>query len=299
MADDGKLNIPQNPQAEYKDSVKERMKAMRSARRAGRAIPNLSDADATFDFRTGNNRPLSAMGGEQEALEKAQDKPTGGFSPQTIQQLKGLKEAMTQQNPDPQPAPPPEQEPEPEKPDELKRVVRDMDDHALVDALDRIQRDVINNDKEREAVEKRLEAEGTLEVDIEEMLSTGRYTQTVPIAPKLRVKYRTLTPYENQELRRLLWAMVDKDPRLDAIASDLYGMMLLVAAVMQINSKAQPEHMTGPNPFEQEFDEDAFLIKFRRLNNYPAPLIHAIGVHGTWFDQRCRRAFTSEAIQGF
>ena len=192
-------------------------------------------------------------------------------------------------------APPPEEKPFNEE--EMRRKLEDMDALELERRLESIQHDVINNTKEKAAVGKRLEAEGS-EISLEEMITEGVATQTVPITKGLRVKFRTVSPAENRELRKLLWKLTDDDPRLEGMAADIFGMMMIVAAVLQIKDTTLPDHLKG-GLHNREFDADAFMQKFNWLSNYPAPLIHAIGVHANWFDERVRRVFTSEALKDF
>jgi len=307
-----KVEIPAQADAlaEYQRGVAERAARMREKRSASRSIPDLSQANEAYDPKRGA-MTLDQLGKAQRSLE---DPPAGekgaGLSPATIAGLQALKTEMdkrrvaqpTQESsPMAETAQTPSAEPTKDKePPKATRsavtsTLRDMDDFELSHLSARIQRDVINNERERKAVEARLKEEGS-EISLEDGLATGSFTQVVPISERLRVTFRTLSPHENRCIRLLLWKWVSDDPRLENLASDVYGMMLIVAAVSQINSNRLPDHLKG-DLFRSEFDEEVFTQKYNLLSRYPAPLVHALGVHGNWFDERVRAAFTSEALK--
>ncbi len=311
MSEDDKLKIPENPVAEYQKGIAERAARMREARQASRKpLPRLDQADASFDPRKSANTTLGDMGLAQRQLEERSEERKAGLSEATIAGLTALKAEMEGKKAEPPPPEAPKSEPEPPKPDldgslaeeerserlQVPAAVRDVDDLEYNRIVDSITSDVINNKREKEAVEARLKSENN-EISLEEGLANGVFTQSVPITDRMRVHYRSVSPMENRAVRLLLWKWVDKDPRLENLASDLYGMMLIVAATTQIGSNKLPEHMVGRDFYSAEFNEEAFERKFNLLSRYPGPLIHAIGVHANWFDERVRKLFASGTFE--
>lgn len=302
---DGPLKVSKSV-ADYKKGVVERAKVAREAKRAGGGhTPNLAEADAGFDPRTDAPRTLAAMGAEQRAVADPAAPPQA-YSESTVAGLKELHASMETARAEAQKAeaPPPVVEEADATPKESEKEMRDrlnnIDDLEFSRRMDAIQKDVINNTAQKDAVGKRLENGGKLcQMDLEDGLVSGVYEQTVPITPKFNVRYRSITPMENRAMRLLLWKWIDDDPRVEHFASDVYGMMLIVAGVVQIGTNKLPTHLTGSSPHTMEFDPAAFKIKYDWLDRYPSPMIHAIGVHANWFDERVRLLFTTETIKDF
>jgi hypothetical protein len=246
------------------------------------------------------------MGTAQADLRKPdEDQPK--FSEDTIAGLSALKAEMEKkkmtEEPEKKREPVPDTKPEPEQKPETpptetaaQRIADSVDELELARISQRIQKDAINNEEERKAVEERIKARG-YEMSIEDGLTTGIYTQIVPITDTFTVHYRSLAPQENREIRLWLWNLADEDPRLENLLNEMYGMALIVAAVTQIQGHKLPEHFSREG--ENKFDHDVFTLKYGLLDTYPSPMIHAIGVHANWFDQRVRRLFTTENLQDF
>lgn len=306
---------PVNPQvAAYKKGVEERAAAQRAAKPP---VPNLAQANELY--RPGKDRPMTmaSIGDAQKAMERGEKPPEErGLSQDTIRGLEALHGAMQAQRSqsqmsDPQtplPTPPmPEAAPaaapaapkpdEPAKPDDAKKAklrdtLAEMDDLEFDRVLRSVQQDAINNEKEREAVKKRVKP-----IDLLAGISSGVFVQDVPIIPEtLIVRYRTITALENQSIRLMLFKMIDEDKRRENIAAELYGLMQTVCAVHMINNKALPPHLKGEG-YNAEFDEDGFNLKFKQFVRYPLVMLHAIGTHGYWFEQRVREAFTTDLVK--
>lgn len=292
---------------DYRTGIRERQDEARRARK--REMPNLAEADSLYDPKEGPAK-IGDIGRAASSVAEPADEKAGGLSPDTIAGLRALKEHADQQRKQKQEEDVAEEQAEtgaqgetgaeepPNRAEEtrVREQLRDVDDLALEQLMAGIERDVINNPTEKKAVEARLQEEGS-ELEVGDGLVQGYYTQTVPIARGLRVTYRSLSPYENRRIRALLFQWVDKDPTLEPSRGDLYGLMLIAASVTQINGNKLPEHMEGQDFYSARFDDELFTKKFETLNRYPSPLIHAIGVHGTWFDERVRRLFSAESLK--
>ena len=289
----------------YKAGITERTRLAREAKQAavGGHVPNLVEADAAFDPRRDAPRTLGAMSAQQRAIA-AEDAPKP-MSDSTVAGLQELHSAMeaarAEQEASAAPAPeePKEDEVPKESEEELRQRLDNLDDLEFERRMEAIQQDVINNVKQKKAVEKRLEDGGKQhEMNLEDGLVSGVYEQTVPITDKFNVRYRSISPMENRAMRLLLWKWIDEDPRVENLSSDVYGMMLIVAGVVQIGTNKVPSHLTGSS-HQIEFDEAAFKIKYDYMDRYPGPMIHAIGVHANWFDERVRKLFTVDGLKDF
>jgi len=308
MAQDPKLigvdpKTPDDVLENYKKGIAARAQAQRAARPG---LPNL--AQANEQYKPGKDRPmtLGQMGEAQRAVEPP--KGTPGLSEDTVAGLKAmaeharatLKKEVAVEQPQTTKA---EAKPEVKSddkdrtPDDLRRKqvdehLKELDDLEFDRVMRSIQNDVINNDTEKTAVKARVKP-----IDLTEGLATGEFTQDVPINSALTIRYRTVSPAENQSIRLLLFQWIDKDPRREALSAELYGLMLSVASIVRINTQELPSHLDGTSAYEKTFNEDVFTKKFSLISGYPMPLVHAIGVHGAWFDQRVRELFTSETLK--
>lgn len=179
-----------------------------------------------------------------------------------------------------------------EKKARVSDALSELDDLEFERVLRGMQKDVINNEKEREAIRTRVKP-----IDIIKGISTGEFTQDVPIIPNtLIVKYRTITPMENQSIRLVLFRMFDEDKRREALGAELYGLMQTVCAVSMINGSSFGQHLKGEG-YNLEFDESGFTAKFKRFLLMPMPMIHALGTHAFWFEQRVRESFTTDSLK--
>lgn len=159
--------------------------------------------------------------------------------------------------------------------------------------MSRVRSDVINNIEERKAVEARLKP-----MDLVDGLLTGEFTQVVPIVPgKLEVVFRTITPFENEQIKRRVLEKIMEEEKYSQLHTDRYGFMQVVATVKMLNGREQPTHLKTVQGNEREFLWETFNKKFSLFQNFPAPLVHALSVHSTWFDLRVRELFTSTALK--
>lgn len=309
MSDDKKLQVSSSVDA-YRRGIQERAARAKEERKKNRPpIPNLAQADAAFDPRKQSPTTLANMGAQQAAIESGEAKPAG-LSDETVAGMKELHAAMAKKR-ETSPQAPPEEPSVPAPPQpldeavkkdnaELKRRMDELDDLEFERRMDNIRRDVINNVEEKEAIERILEEGGKrYEMNVEDGLVSGVYEQTVPIHKDLTVRFRTVSPMETREMRVLLWEWADKDPRIENLAADIYGMMMVVAATKMIGTNELPTHLKGDSLYNYEFDKDAFEIKYNYMDRLPGPLVHAIGVHGHWFDERVRKLFTQEKLKDF
>jgi hypothetical protein len=283
-------------------------------------IGNLAEADAAYKPARDGKMTIGAVLESQKRVSQMADGEKSGLSPQTISGMQAIAkasaEARAQKPAAPQPplAPPPKKEtkmsseieaqsePRKEQPAPTKQqkdvaeALEVMDDFEIERLMRGIQNDVINNTKERDHVND--PANGRLsEIDFAAGVAEGEFTQIVDVIPRrLKVHYRTLSPMEMQAIRLWIFDQVTKDPRLDKISGEMYGLGMLVASVMQIGGTKYPDHLKrhGQGTYSAEFDDDAFGKKYHMFARMPQQLIHAVGTHGQWFDLRVRQMFTTD-----
>lgn len=283
--------------AKYKEEVAARQAEKLASAPQG---PSITGANAVYDPKRDGSRTMADI----EAVQRAVDQPvsTEGvrLSDMTTKGLKEIRDASQAAQAAPAPKPgdqPPAPAPfvpaaEAEAPPAPKNAqLGHMDDFEL-DRLMQFasmnQEDVINNTRERDAVEKRLEP-----ISLIAGITTGEFTQDVGIVPEqFVVRYRAVTPEEDHAIRLLLVHMTAKQANLITLESSLYQMLTLAAGVDRINDMRMPTHYTRKG-FIIEVEPDALQQKLRYFLGMPLPMAHALGVHQFWFDQRVRKLFTS------
>lgn len=289
----------------YREGVAQRAAVQAKANRA--PIPDLASANAMY--KPGADRPmtLGAMAGAQDRLKAPSAPEASQFRPETIAGLQALHAAVQNHPPQERQQMPPEpvtpqiipqmsdlkpKTPEELRASQLKEKLGELDDLEFDRVLRNIQNDAINNEKAREDIKKRVKP-----FDLTRVLAEGEFTQEVAIVPdQLVVWYRSISALENQAVRLLLFRMCDEDKRKENIAPEIFGLMQTVCCVARINGNSMPAHFKGEG-YNKEFDEDAFKKKFDLFIRYPVPLLHALGTHGYWFEQRTREAFSAESLK--
>lgn len=257
-------------------------------------IPDLGMAAA--QYRPGKDGPmtLSQIAVAQENIGNMSNNTKPQLRPETVQGLSALSAAVAKENA-PAAAAPSEPQAPPKKfivSDDNKKAASELSDLDLDLMMARIRNDVINNEEERKFVEKDL-----VPMDLADGLMTGVFTQKVPvIAGKMEVVFRSLTPFENEEMRRAILDDVLKDERFANMAGERLAMWQTVASVHIFNGNEMPSHLRDVAG-GKEFLWEVFRLKVARYENYPSPLIHALTTHAYWFDLRVRRLFSNTALK--
>lgn len=278
----------------YAEGVKER-----NAEKLANAAPgpSIAGADVAFDPKRDGPRTIAQISAAHTAISEAPAPPSDGtrLSDVTTAGLKEVHAAAARANEAATTQPKPEASfvpaEEPETPSRARSVMSEMDDLSLERLMNYAAanaEDVINNQREREAVEKRLEP-----VDIIAGITTGEFTQDVPIVPgTFVVRYRAVTPEEEHAIRLILLDLTAKDAKLIALEASIYQMLTLAAGIARINGESMPMHYVR-NGFRIETTPDVLKEKLKYFLSFPLAMTHALGTHQYWFDQRVRKAFTS------
>lgn len=309
----GNIDTSSDPVVQYEQGIAERMAKNRAERPK---IGNLAQANESY--KPGKDVPMTIeqIAEANRRAESGGGSGGGGLSQKTVdgmikiaQATQASRQARLDHGQAPSPSPketrmseaqPEEKRSDPEKSEkEKKRVseaVENMDDLEFERIMRGIQNDVINNQKEKEHVNN-PENKRLGEIDFAAGIASGEFEQWVDVVPgRLRVHYRTVTAMENQAIRLWIFNKTEADPRLERISGEMYGLGLTVASVVQIGGTKEPDHLqrNGQGTYNAVFDDDAFAKKYDKFARMPNPLLHAIGVHGEWFDLRVRQLFTTD-----
>jgi hypothetical protein len=257
-------------------------------------IPNLREADAIFDRERDGAMPIEQIGRQIDAASGS-----SFLKAETVEGLRQVK-AMIDKNTAPATPPTtvPEPVPTPDAPKAEKAEVRagayieNLDDFEYERMLRMASQDIINNDKEREAVKARVPA-----IDLTDGILTGVFRQEVPITPAFKVTFRSLSVLEAQSLKVLAREETAKYPRLADLEGQIYDMMAAVAAIDSVGGRKESPHLAGDTVFTATFDETAFRQKYEKYRRYPVAMLHAVLVHASWFDQRTRELFRWETLK--
>lgn len=273
---------PPVTQATYKQGISARNIARQEERRGKGAFPNIAQASVEYDPKQA--RTGAQIAEEQRAVAAGAPKEPG-ISQSTIEGLKALKDAQDAQQPASTPrmaSPLPEEDLPPQ----------DLETLEALEVLKAVNRDILANEKEREAVEARLKP-----IDIAEGLLNGSFVQDVPIVPdQLVVRYRSLTTMDHYEIGAKVYLKISERPEFGQVVGILTGLYQTVACTSRINSTVFPEHIKREQG-KTVFDTAVFDQKVEDFLSYPLALIGSLGVHGQWFDNRVRRLFTTANLK--
>jgi len=115
----------------------------------------------------------------------------------------------------------------------------------------------------------------------------------------LEVRFRCLTPFLNNELRMLLFADIQADPRKERLVTELLSLYQTAATVVAINKTPFHEIVLQDGPTAQpKLNELVFRQRLASFMMYPVPLVVALSTHSAWFEMRVRELFaTSDALK--
>lgn len=290
--------------AKYMKGVEDRAKqAGKDARSTQPKMPDLAQAHAQYDPQKDGPMTLGQISQAQETQAKVAGGDGGApaIKPETLAGLAEIKKMADAQagqvdSDDSDKTEDDEviekKEPVPLTADEeAEAMAEGISDLDIEMMLNRMQRDVIQNKEQEEAIKKKVKP-----IDFSEGILTGEFSQVVPIREGLVVKYRTLTPFENEEIRKMILEMQVQDARTASLAAERLSFMQTVAAIVMINGTEMPKHLKK-NKGNWEFDKVTFTKKYNILANYPTAFIHTLTSHAYWFDQRVRSMFTVEAAK--
>jgi hypothetical protein len=175
-----------------------------------------------------------------------------------------------------------------EEREELKNTLENLDDFDFDRWRQSMQRDVLNNEKQKELIESRLKP-----MDIGDLITQGYLIQRVEIIPgRFWFEFKTLDAETDLALKRILMEDSRSLEVSDRYFLDKFGLMSVAAVLNRINDKPYGEITNDKG----NFDDDLFRAKFSRVMKLPMPMLSCIGANAFWFDLRVRKLFVAEAV---
>ena len=163
----------------------------------------------------------------------------------------------------------------------------DVDELDIDKMHQRAMKDMLNNEKQREAIEKKLPP-----IDLSDLIQHNRVQQVVPIVPGFKVTFQSITGEEDLALKRLIMEESSSVEVSDRYLLDKYSIMSLVVGVAAVNGKPLGTHEDA----QGHMNDELFWKKFKRLCRLPTHMIASMGVNQFWFEQRVRKLFVAETV---
>lgn len=170
----------------------------------------------------------------------------------------------------------------------LQDAVRKLDDFDFNTFREMMMKDIINNEEQRELIEKRCTP-----LDITDLIMKGFVTQRVPIiVNKFEPEFQSMTGGEDLAIKRLIMQESKGLEVSDRYLLDKFALMAVTIGLFSINGNVIPSHRDNNG----KFDEDAFWKKFDFVTKYPFHMLASLGVNYFWFDIRVRKLFVAEKL---
>lgn len=172
---------------------------------------------------------------------------------------------------------------------EIEEAIEKLDDFDYDSLRRQMNRDEINNPRQREIIEERLRP-----MDVTELITKDRVRQEIPIIPgKFWVLFQSTTGEDDLELKRLLMQESKSVEVSERYLLDKYAIMTLTAGCIAINSNPCPDHLDDKG----NFDEKKFWLKFAWMLKRGIHVLASIGANHTWFEMRVRRLLVAEKVK--
>lgn len=172
--------------------------------------------------------------------------------------------------------------------DEALEAAKKMDDFDFNAFRERMMKDLLNNEEQRDIIEARCKP-----LNIEELITKGYVTQRVPIvADKFEPTFQSMSGEDDLAIKRLIMTESKSIEVSDRYLLDKFSIMSIVLGVNSINSNPLPDHRGQ----DGRFNDEKFWAKFNFLTRYPYHMLASIGVNYYWFDIRVRKLFVAEKL---
>lgn len=172
---------------------------------------------------------------------------------------------------------------------EVQKVIQNMDEFDWETFRDLLQKDLLNNDSEREAIEERLEP-----LRLDELVMGKRAIQNIPVNPGVfEFKLQSYSGAEELALKNLVMMERKTPSKEDRYYHDKYRFMVLTMGLHSVNGNILP----GFTDNDGEFNPDLFYRKLNYTMKYNFHLLASVGAHFHWFDIRVRKLFTVKRLK--
>jgi len=169
-----------------------------------------------------------------------------------------------------------------------QEAIKKLDDFDFNTFREMMMKDIINNEEQREIIEKRC-----VPLDITDLIMRGFVTQRVPVIPgKFEPEFQSMTGGEDLAIKRLVMQESKGVEVSDRYLLDKFSLMAVTIGLRAINGNVIPSHQDK----EGRFDEELFWRKFEFVTRYPFHMLASLGVNYFWFDIRVRKLFVAEKL---
>ena len=175
-----------------------------------------------------------------------------------------------------------------EEKEQIKEEVDKLDEFQLATVRERMMKDIIQNDKQRDLIEARLD-----DLKIDDLLLHNRVTQEVPIIPgKFTPTFQSVNAQEDLAIKRLIMQESEGVQVSEQYLIDKYSMFAITLGLKAVNGKELGTHEDN----QGHFNDEKFFEKFNRIARLPTHMIASIGVNYGWFEERVRKLFVAEEV---
>lgn len=215
-------------------------------------------------------RPLAASLADMNALLTANQ-----AAPQSSQQ----EEPVTA---------PPAEPTDKEKAEAFKEAVEKLDDFDFEKLQQLSVRDNITSDEQRTLIESRLKA-----LSLDELITSGRVSQVVPIVPGvLEYTFMSTSGEEDLGIKQLLSTQIDGIEVSQLYFRQKFSIMSMAAGLHAVNNNPMP----GQFDKEGNFDLGMFAAKLKKVLRFNLHMLASLITNQVWFEMRVRRLFEAKKL---
>jgi hypothetical protein len=170
----------------------------------------------------------------------------------------------------------------------IEDMKKNLDDFDLNTFREMVMKDILNNDEQRDIIEKRCKP-----LDLTDLILQGYVNQKVPIIPgKFEPEFRSMSGHEDITIKRLIMKESKSVEVGERYLLDKFSQMSVTIGLYALNNNVLPDHRDGHG----RFDEKMFWEKFDIVSSYPFHMLASLGVNYFWFDLRVRKLFVADHL---
>ncbi len=175
--------------------------------------------------------------------------------------------------------------------EERKAILEDMDEFDVSRARNALFKDLLNNEKQRDIIERRLKP-----LKLSELIMKGVVTQRVPIIPgEFEPIFQSYSGEEDLWTKRLIGEEIRSN---GTSGSDSYTLdkFLLMGLTISLHSIANMPPLPDYRNAKNEFDPEAFWEKYKIVSKFNYHMLASLAANWFWFDVRVRKLYKAEDL---
>lgn len=169
----------------------------------------------------------------------------------------------------------------------IEAALKGMDDFDFHALRERMMKDILNNEQQKELIEGRL-----LPMDLSDYVANGYVEQDVAINSKLEYTFRSCDGETDLALKRLVVGEARGFALDDRYILDKYAIMAMACSLSRINRMPLPDYRDEKG----DFNDEKFWIKFNKVVKLGIHILASVGVNSFWFDIRVRKLLVAENL---